>query len=105
MGYNVSMIDGHIDKPRYLYIVYDADGASEAPVYGVFTSRRRAFEAIDEIALRCVEDMLANDPKETGVTEEDRDWLIKDTKNSFAVQVLSNVNVIEYNSDIRRPLV
>lgn len=102
---SVSLIDGHAD-PAYLYVVYDIDGVSSTPVYGVFTSRRKAFEAIDEIVLKCVNDMLADDPKETGLTEEDRYWLIKDTKSSFAVQVLHNgIDAIHYNCDIESPLV
>lgn len=102
---SVSLIDGHVDPP-VLYVVYDADGASSNPVYGVFTSRAAAFQAIDEIVLRCVNDMLADDPKETGLTEYDRSWLIKDTKSAFAVQVLHNgIDKIHYSCDIESPLV
>lgn len=102
---SVSLIDGHVD-PQYLWVVYDIDGASSNPVFGVFTSRRKAFEAIEEITMRCVEDMLADDPKETGLSEDDRSWLIKDTKRSFAVQVLHNgIDTIHYSCDIESPLV
>lgn len=102
---SVSLIDGHVD-PQGLWVVYDFDGASSNPVYGVFTSRTKAFEAIEEITMRCVEDMLADDPKETGLSEDDRSWLIKDTKRSFAVQVLHNgIDTIHYSCDIESPLV
>ena len=101
----VSLIDGHVDPP-YLWVVYDIEGASSYPIYGVFTSRRKAFEAIEEITMRCVEDMLADDPKETGISEDNRSWLIKDTKRSFAVQVLHNgIDTIHYSCDIESPLV
>ena len=102
---SVSLIDGHAD-PAFLYVVYNTNGVESTPVYGVFTSRRKAFEAIDEIVLKCVNDMLADDPKETGLSEDDRSWLIKDTKSSFAVQVLHNgIDAIHYSCDIENPLV
>lgn len=73
-----------------LYIVYDADGVSESPVFGVFTSEEKAKAAMEEIVMKCVEDCLADDPKESGLTEDDREWLIRDTRRAFDIQILYN---------------
>ena len=76
------------DSDANLYVVYDADLASECPVYGVFTSLDRAEEAIEQLVAKEVDAILAAPAKETGVTEDDREWLLKDTKRSFAIQIL-----------------
>lgn len=76
--------------PKPLYVVYDASGASEPPVLGVFDSEEAARDAITEIVMEFVEMCLAEPAEETGLTENDRLWLIKDTYKSFGIQVLEN---------------
>ena len=105
MGNNVSMIDGHIDDPKPLYVVYDADRASETPVYGVFTSYESAAKGCDWLVERMVSQCLAEDPKESGIDQElDKQWLIKDCRNSLAIQTISaGINKIELVSEIKMP--
>ena len=105
MGNNVSMIDGHIDDPKPIYIVYDWDGANEAPVYGVFTSYESAVKACDWLVDQMVAECLAEDPKESGLdAETDKEWLIKDCRRSLAIQtIVSGINKVELASEIRLP--
>lgn len=105
MGNNVSMIDGHIDDPKPIYIVYDADGASETPVYGVFTSYESAVKGCDWFVERMVAQCLAEDQKESGIDPElDKQWLIKDCRNSLAIQtIVSGINKIELVSEMKMP--
>ena len=89
-----------------MYVVYDTEGVSVSPVYGVFTTLEKANEAIEILVEETVETILSIPFAESGVTEADRDWLIKDTKNSFAIQVLHNgINKIHCYSDIESSLV
>ena len=91
-------------EPKPLYVVYDSEGANEPPCYGVFISRRDAIEAIDKLTHDFVEEILAAPVEETGVTENDRDWLIKDTRKSFAIQILHNgIDSLHYQCDIESP--
>jgi hypothetical protein len=105
MGNNVSMIDGHIDDPNPIYIVYDSDGASETPVYGVFTTYELAIKACDWLVDRMVAECLAEDPKESGLDEEtDKEWLIKDCRRGLAIQTIaSGINRVELASEIKLP--
>ena len=88
-----------------LYVVYDADGVSEPPVYGVFTSYDEAVKGCDWLVERMVADCLAEDPKESGIDPDiDMDWLIKDCRRSLAIQTItSGLNKIELISDIESP--
>ena len=91
-------------EPDPLYVVYDLDGANNPPCHGVFISRDEAVAAIDKMAHEYVEEILAAPVEETGVTENDRDWLIKDTRKSFAIQILhSGINAIHYRCDTESP--
>ena len=100
MGNSVSMIDGHIDELKPIYIVYDIDGANEAPVYGVFTSYESAVKACDWLVERMVAQCLAEDPKESGLDVEiNKEWLIKDCQRSLAIQTItSGINKVELAS-------
>ena len=88
-----------------LYIVYDADGANETPVYGVFTSYESAIKGCDWLVEQMVAQCLAEDPKESGLdTELDKQWLIKDCRNSLAIQVIgAGINKIELVSEMKLP--
>jgi hypothetical protein len=88
-----------------LYIVYDADGVHEPPVYGVFTSLEDAIKGCDWLVEQFVKECLETDPKESGIDPEyDLDWLRKDCRNSLAIQTLSSgINKIELLSDIESP--
>lgn len=88
-----------------LYIVYDADGAQEPPVYGVFTSMEDAIKGCNWLVEQFVKECLETDPKESGIDlEYDLDWLRKDCQRSLAIQTLSSgINKIELLSDIESP--
>ena len=101
---NVSLIDGHIDS-QALYIVYDAEGASEPPVFGVFTSMDKAIEGCKEIVETLVKECLAEDPKESGLDKEyDEAWLRKDCLRSLGIQVHDlGLDKVSYISTIELP--
>ena len=102
---SVSLIDGHID-PSPLYIVYDITGGNNPPNMGVFSSYAKAIEAVDTLVNHFVNRALEFSPKESGLTEADRNWLIKDTRKCFSIQTLNNgVDVIHYNSITKSPYV
>ena len=101
MGNNVNLMDG----PKPLYIIYDADGVSEPPVYGVFTSYENAVKACDWLVDRMVEECLAEDPEESGLDAEiDKEWLIRDCRRCLAIQTIaSGINKVELISEIKLP--
>ena len=105
MGNSVSMINGHIDDPKPIYVVYDFDGANEAPVYGVFTSYESAVKACDWLVDRMVIQCLAKEAKESGLdVEADKEWLIKDCRRSLAIQTIAaGINKVELASEIKLP--
>lgn len=94
-----------MNKP--LYIVYDADGAHEPPVYGVFTSTEDAIKGCDWLVEQFVKECLETDPKESGIDPEyDLDWLRKDCRRSLAIQIIgAGINKIELLSDIESPYI
>ena len=75
-----------------LYVLYDADGASTTPVYGVFTSYDYAEDAANELCIKWVDEILAEPAEETGLTADDRDWLIKDCRKSLAIQIVEDID-------------
>ena len=92
-----------MSKP--LYIVYDADGVHEPPVYGVFTSMENAIKGCDWLVEQFVKECLETDQKESGINPEyDLNWLRKDCQRALAIQTLnSGINKIELLSDIESP--
>lgn len=86
-----------------LYIIYDADGVHEPPVYGVFNSKEAAEEACEVIVNLMVEECFAEDPIESGLDKEiDKEWIRKDCRNSLGIQILDNsgINKIHLSSKI-----
>ena len=85
-----------------LYIVYDADGVHEPPVYGVFTSKKDAIKGCDWLVEQFVKECLETEPKESGIDPEyDLEWLKEDCRRSLAIQTLGvGINKIELISDI-----
>jgi hypothetical protein len=75
-----------------LYVLYDAEGASEAPIYGVFTSYDYAEDAANELCIKWVDEALAEPAEETGLTADDRDWLIKTCRKSLAIQMIEDID-------------
>lgn len=72
-----------------LYILMDAEGCNENPVYGVFTKYEYAQKAFDWLVKRMMDDCLAVDPKESGIDIEfDLEWLEKDIRNSLKIDPL-----------------
>ena len=90
-----------MNKP--LYIVYDADGAHEPPVYGVFTSMEGAIKGCDWLVEQCGKECLETDPKESGIDpERDLEWLKKDCQKTLAIQTIgAGMNKIELLSTIK----
>ena len=88
-----------------LYIVYDADGANETPVYGVFTSYESAIKGCDWLVEQFVKKCLEIDPKESGIDpERDLEWLKKDCQKTLAIQTIgAGINKIELLSTIKSP--
>ena len=88
-----------------LYIVYDADGVHEPPVYGVFTSMKDAVKSCDWLVEQFVKECLEADPEESGIDPEyDLEWLKKDCRRALAIQTLSaGINKVELLSDIELP--
>lgn len=79
------------DAGAPLYILMDAEGCNENPIYGVFTKYEYAQRAADWLVKKMVKDCLAEDPKESGIDPEyDIDWLIKDCHQNLAIQILEN---------------
>lgn len=85
-----------------LYIIYNADGVHEPPVYGIFDSEMAAEEACETIVNLMVEECLAEDPIESGLDREiDEAWLRKECRNSLGIQVLDNgINKIHLSSEV-----
>ena len=72
-----------------LYVLVDADGANENPVYGVFTKYEYAQKAADWLVKRMMDDCLAVDTEESGIDVEfDLEWLDKDIRNSLKIDPL-----------------
>jgi hypothetical protein len=90
---SVSLINGHIEEDTGLYILSDV----ECPrVYGVFTTLEKAIEAREALIMRFVDKCLAAPAEETGLTENDRDWLIMDTSKSFMIDHLhADLNMLD----------
>jgi hypothetical protein len=75
------------DTGAPLYILMDAEGCNENPVYGVFTKYEYAQKAADWLVKKMVEECLAVDPKESGIDAEfDTPWLERDVRNSLKIE-------------------
>ena len=72
-----------------LYILVDADGVNENPIYGVFAKYEYAQRAADWLVKRMMDDCLAVDTKESGIDVDfDLEWLEKDIRNSLKIDSL-----------------
>lgn len=80
-----------------LYVLYDTEGASTNPIYGVFTSYDYAAQAADELCIKWTDEMLAEPSEETGLTADDRDWLIKDCRKSLAIHIVEDIDKVFCN--------
>lgn len=70
------------------YILYDADMGSVAPAYGIYDDLDKALEDKMKMAEAFADEILLEDPKESGVYPEDRPHLIKECLKSIAVQII-----------------
>ena len=77
-----------------LYVVYDAEGANDKPIYGVFQYKHLAEAACELLAKKWTEDLFAADPKETGLDESDRPWVEQQCLAGLAIQELNGINRI-----------
>ena len=77
---------------KTLYILYDAEGASTKPIYGVFTSYDYAEDAANDLCVKWANEILAEPVEETGLTENDKEWLIKDCRKSLAIHIVEDID-------------
>jgi len=87
-------------------MVYDLDGVHEPPSYGIYSTEAKAREAIEKLTNEIVDEMMADDPRETGLEADDRDWLINNTRSAFAIQVLEGgIDTAVKDSEIIYPYI
>lgn len=77
-----------------LYVVYDAEGANDKPIYGVFQYKNLAEAACELLAKKWTDELLAADPEETGLDETDRPWVERQCRAALAIQELDDINKI-----------
>ena len=77
-----------------LYVLYDADGVSDKPIYGVFTEYDFAIQAKKDLAIKWADESLADDPVETGLDANDRDWLIQDCESAIGIQAIEDIDKV-----------
>lgn len=75
-----------------LYVLYDAEGTSTNPIYGVFTSYDYAEDAANALCVKWANKILAEPVEETGLTENDKEWLIKDCRKSLAIHIVEDID-------------
>ena len=84
------------ERKKMLYIIYDADGGSNEPVYGIYDSKEKLEKGKKELIEAWVKDVLSQDSKITGIDSSDpmdMKWLRKDIENSLNVQEFNgNIN-------------
>jgi hypothetical protein len=86
MGSNTSMIDGHTDSPRPLYVVFSPE---ESTIYGVFDCPKKAKFACEVLINNFIDDILSVDPRESGVDiSKDLPQLQKECADSLSIHVL-----------------
>lgn len=84
-------IEWEVEEPIYMYAVYENDNA-EDPVYGVYSSRADAEEAILTECEDCAyKIMMTADPLDVFGCAEwdwkiDYKWLVEDAMKTFAIQ-------------------
>lgn len=85
-------------SPTPLFVLYDADGVNDEPVYGVFSSKEEAIKAREELVEIFIAECLKEDPVESGIyTEDDMQWLRADCEASLGIQELSlGINKLHY---------
>lgn len=81
-----------------LYILYDADGVSSNPIYGVFTSEDKVNKAANTLARQMTKECLEVDIKESGLTIEDYPLVFKDIRESFGIQTIDNLDELRHFS-------
>ena len=88
-----------------VYIIYDADGVNEPPVYGVYTNEEDAIKACEQIAKTMTEECFATNPEESGLVREyDEKHIYNECLSSLAIQVLPyGFNRFTFESDILIP--
>lgn len=77
-----------------LYVLYDAEGISKNPIYGVFTDYDYAVQAKKDLAIKWTDEILAGDSAETGVDASDRDWLIEQCKSVIGIQMIEDIDKV-----------
>ena len=80
-----------------LYVLYDAEGTSKNPIYGVFTDYDYAVQAKKDLAIKWTNEILAGDPAETGLDASDRGWLLAQCKSVIGIQMIEDIDKVFCN--------
>lgn len=81
------------------YVIYDKEGASTNPIYGIYNDRDAAEAAIDRLAEKFTDDCFKEDPVESGLCAGDRPWVLRQCRDSLAIQEIKIMNDIEALND------
>lgn len=69
-----------------IYILRERDLENEEVLLSAHLSLETAQARKSALVEEWVTAILADDPKDTGVTVDDRDWLIKDTADTIVIE-------------------
>ena len=69
-----------------IYVLRERDSGNEEVLLSAHLSLETAQARKAALVEEWVTAILADDPKETGVTIDDRDWLIKDTADTIIIE-------------------
>ena len=69
-----------------IYVLRERDSVNTEVLLSAHLSLETAQARKSALVEEWVSAILADDPKDTGVTEEDRNWLIKDTADTIVVE-------------------
>ena len=69
-----------------IYVLRERDSGNEEVLLSAHLSLEAAQTRKSALVEEWVSAILADDPKETGVTVDDKDWLIKDTADTIVIE-------------------
>lgn len=69
-----------------IYVLRERDSANAEVLLSAHLSLETAQARKSALVEEWVTAILADDPKDTGVTVDDRDWLIKDTADTIIIE-------------------
>lgn len=69
-----------------IYVLRERDSGNEEVLLSAHLSLEKAQARKSALVEEWVTAILADDPKDTGVTIDDKDWLIKDTADTIVIE-------------------